>query len=304
MKISIVTAALNEAESLPTFLSKTEEYLNQSKWDYEVIVVDDGSTDSTWEEVKQSHIRNPRVLGLRLLVNTGQEVSLYLGAKKAKGDVVITMDCDLQHPVKLISEMVEKYEAGSKVVHAVKSANNSVGIGKRLTAKIFYLTFNFLSEFKFVSGSSNFRLIDAKFLKSVLHRYNHYLPLRALLAMQRVSESRVYYAVDARFGGISKYNFNRMLKLATELLFAISLRPLRISLLMIAMAIVGNVVGFYLSVNSLIPSAASQLISLSTFMIGVCPQMIIIAYVINMLNRIQNHESLIGEIISSQSEQF
>ena len=141
MTLSIVIPAYNEAEALPGLLVRVLEVVDSLSAATEVIIVDDGSSDDTWAVIALAAHRDDRVRGIRLSRNFGHQVALTAGLSASTGDVVVTMDADLQHPPEMIPALLAKAHDGFDVVYAVRSQSDAEGWLKIMTARLFYRAF-------------------------------------------------------------------------------------------------------------------------------------------------------------------
>jgi glycosyltransferase involved in cell wall biosynthesis len=158
--ISVVIPLLNEQEIIAATLCEVSAVLDGLAADYEIIVVDDGSTDGTFAELKKSNEGNPRIKGIRLSRHFGKEAAVLAGISRAQGQAVVTMDGDLQHPPALIPDLLAKWREGAQVVHGVKATRKHGGIFHRTASRIFNSLFSRIAGFSIVN-SSDFKLLDA-----------------------------------------------------------------------------------------------------------------------------------------------
>jgi polyisoprenyl-phosphate glycosyltransferase len=223
--LSIVTPAYNEAGSLPTLHERLVKVLGQGP-DWELIVVNDGSTDDTWRVVEGLHEKDPRVRGIHLLLNSGHMKALIAGIDHADGDLVVTMDADLQHPPELIPEIVAKWKAGAMLVNTIRKETVHEGVLKRISSRIYYQVFRWITGIPIRPGMADFRGIDHRVIRLVREYKEETLPVRFLLAKLPFPSAEIEYTPARRFAGETKYTFGRMLAFASESLFSFSLAPL------------------------------------------------------------------------------
>ena len=159
-KISIVTPFFNEEKGVDIFFQAIYEILNSIEIDYEVICVDDGSTDKTLSLLVQNNALNPRVKIISLSRNFGKEYALTAGIDAAQGDAVIPIDADLQDPPELIPSMIDEWLKGFPVVLAKRASRTSDTTFKRGTAHVFYKIINALSDVSIPENTGDFRLMD------------------------------------------------------------------------------------------------------------------------------------------------
>jgi glycosyltransferase involved in cell wall biosynthesis len=160
--ISVVIPLYNEGSHVSALLSDLKAALQQTRCRFEVILVDDGSPDDTWEKIKDEARTLPSLRAVRLSRNFGKELALCAGLERARGDAVIVMDGDGQHPPSLVPLMVEKWStSGTDIVQGVKTKRGSESLPGKLGAFLFYLILNKLSGFE-LKGASDFKLVNRK----------------------------------------------------------------------------------------------------------------------------------------------
>ena len=223
--LSLVVPAYNEAESLPALVAKLREVLGDSI-EWELLVCDDGSTDETFEVVQRLNAEDPRVRGIHLLLNGGHMKALVAGLDHAEGDLVITMDADLQHPPEVIPEIIRRWRGGALIVHTVRQETAHESIVKRLTSRLYYRLFSTVTGIPIRPGMADFRGIDRRVVLVVREHREETLPVRFLLAKLPFRSEEIPYVPAPRFAGTTKYSFSKMLRFATESLFSFSLAPL------------------------------------------------------------------------------
>jgi dolichol-phosphate mannosyltransferase len=224
-KLSIVTPAYNEAGSLPALYERLCQVLGTDP-DWELIIVNDGSTDGTWRVVDELHARDARVRGIHLLLNSGHMKALIAGIDHADGDLVITMDADLQHPPEVIPEIIAKWQAGALVVNTIRKETAHEGLLKRISSRLYYQVFRMVTGIPIRPGMADFRGIDHRVIQLVREYKEETLPVRFLLAKLPFPSAEIEYVPAERFAGVTKYTFRKMLAFASESLFSFSLAPL------------------------------------------------------------------------------
>ena len=223
--LSLVVPAYNEAESLPALVARLREVLG-TEIDWEVLVCDDGSTDGTIDVVERLNAEDPRVRGIHLLLNGGHMKALVAGLDHAEGDLVITMDADLQHPPEVIPEIIRRWKSGALVVHTIRQETAGESPLKRLTSRLYYRMFSAVTGIPIKPGMADFRGIDRRVVLVVREHREETLPVRFLLAKLPFRAEEIPYVPAARFAGTTKYSYSKMLRFATESLFSFSLAPL------------------------------------------------------------------------------
>lgn len=166
--VSLVVPAYNEEESIQEFLSRILPIMENTGYDYEIVFVDDGSSDRTASIIDGLSRHYPCIRLIKLSRNFGKEAALTAGLTYASGDAVIPMDCDLQDPPELIPEMIDLWEEGFKVVHAVRRNRTSDSWMKRETAKSFYSVMSMITDVYIPHNCGDFRLMDRAVVKAIL----------------------------------------------------------------------------------------------------------------------------------------
>jgi dolichol-phosphate mannosyltransferase len=228
--LSVVIPAYYEEGNLQRLYDELTQALSIADLAYEIIFVDDGSADATWQEITALHLRDNRVKGLRLSRNFGHQYALFAGLSASRGQAVVTMDADLQHPPAVIPELLQEWRKGMKIVHTVRNDHEGISWGKKLTSKIFYKFFSFLSGVQLSSGMADFRLLDRQVANELLKLKEGGLFLRGLVQWIGYPNSQVEFQCRDRFTGKSKYNFRRMLKFAWAGITSFSIKPLRLGI--------------------------------------------------------------------------
>lgn len=274
--LSIVIPAYDEERNLAVLHATLREVLDATvdADGWELVVVDDGSTDGTWAAIDALSAVDVRVRGVRLSRNFGHQAALLAGLAAARGQAVVMMDADLQHPPAVIPQLVRKWRDGFQVVHAVRRDPPSLPWAKRTTSRLYYGLFTFLSGVEIEPGSADFCLLDRQVLDEVLKFEEEGLFLRGLVHWVGYATASVPFDCGDRHAGKSKYNWSRMLALGWQGVSAFSLVPLRIGIgigllsstiafLSVAYAIVGWWLG-----DGVIPGWASS-VAISSFLFGV-----------------------------------
>jgi len=227
--LSVVVPAYKESANLEHLYEELVKSLSPLGYVWELIIVDDGSPDGTWECILGLQRRDSRIRGLRLSRNFGHQYALLAGMSEARGAAVITLDADLQHPPSLLPSLVREWEEGSKIVHTVRRDCPGVSWSKRFTSKMFYRVFSFLSGVHISPGMADFRLLDQQVVREILRLKESGLFLRGLVQWVGYSNSRVEFDCADRFAGETSYNFGRMLRFAWTGITSFSVVPLRLA---------------------------------------------------------------------------
>jgi len=227
--ISVVVPAFNEAPNIPRLIERVQQVLSGAE-DWELIVVDDGSTDDTLQVLRSLAFATAEIRYLSLTRNFGHQTALRAGLDHASGDCVISLDADLQHPPELIPEMIRNWRAGNEVVNMIRT-DAGVPLFKRLTSRFFYWLTNAISDYRIEPGSSDFRLLDRRVVDVLRTIGERSLFLRGLIPWLGFRQVNVAFTPATRNAGSSKYNLMGMVRLAMLGLTSSSVRPLHISTL-------------------------------------------------------------------------
>ncbi len=228
MLISIVIPIFNEEDALPTFNKSLVGLLQSVPHEYEVWYVAGGSTDQTSAIVKQLHAENHRVKLLELSRNYGHQAALTAGLDFAKGDVVITMDGDGQHPPHVIPELIAAYEQGNDVVLTQRRTTGEITYFQKLFSKTFYQVINRLSESEIVPDSADFRLLSQEVVQDLRALKEQHRFLRGMISWMGFQQTIVPFDAPPRLAGRSKFSLRKRLRLATDAIFSFSIVPINL----------------------------------------------------------------------------
>jgi len=227
--ISIVIPAFNEEENISNISNKLIIILNKITTNYEILFVNDGSTDSSEQILDKLNKNNQKIRYISLSRNFGHQAALQAGLNYASGDAVITMDCDLQHPPELIPEMIQKWESGFKVVNAIRKYTLKTSFFKRISSYFYYRLFNSLTNLSIIPGSADFKLYDKTVVEKLNSLKENARFLRGLSVWIGFDQTNVYYTAKDRASGETKYSFPKMIRLALDGITSFSNFPLRIA---------------------------------------------------------------------------
>jgi glycosyltransferase involved in cell wall biosynthesis len=228
--VSVVIPSYNEEGNVETLALRLIAIFKQLAYNYEVIFVDDGSSDDTLNKLKTLSNLYESFFYLEFSRNFGHQNALKAGYDNASGDCVICMDSDMQHPPELIPQFLEKWEEGYDVVYTTRKYADEATFFKRKTSDIYYQILNSMSDTKLEKGTADFRLIDRKVVNVLMQLPENGLFMRGLIRWLGFKQFAIHYECDPRFSGSSKYTFKRMVNFAVEGLTAFSVRPLNIAI--------------------------------------------------------------------------
>jgi dolichol-phosphate mannosyltransferase len=226
--LSVVAAAYDEAAVLPELVRRVTATLDAAGEEWELVLVDDGSRDATWEAIAAAAAADPRVRGIRLSRNFGHQLALTAGLSVARGDGVITMDADLQHPPEAIPQLLAA-RAGHDVVYGVRTEADAAGFWKRFSARVFYAILNRLSSLELPEGAADFRWMSRRVVDVLLEMPERHRFLRGLVRWAGYEQAFVEYERGERGAGASKYGLRRMVLFAWDAVVSFSSFPLRVA---------------------------------------------------------------------------
>jgi polyisoprenyl-phosphate glycosyltransferase len=227
--ISLVIPLLNEEGNINELLIRLKAILEKLGKSWEIILVDDGSRDTTFERIRHFANEDPRIIGFSLSRNFGQQIALIAGLNEARGNLIITLDADLQHPPELIPQLLDLQSEGYDIVNTKRIEHQGTGKFKKWSSAGFYKLLNKLSDVKLEPGSADFRLFTRKALDAFLafpekDRFN-----RGLVVWMGFKQGVVSYVAPPRTQGQTNYTFKKMMRLGLDGITAFSSKPLRIS---------------------------------------------------------------------------
>jgi dolichol-phosphate mannosyltransferase len=240
--LSVVVPLKDEADNLEPLSDRLREVLDTLTTRWEVVLVDDGSADDTHARAVALHQGDARFKVVRLSRSFGHQVALSAGLDVARGDAVVTLDGDLQHPPEVIPELVRRWREGAEVVYGTMVERQGESRLKDVTARTFYRTLTRLTDIEVPLGAGDFRLVDRVALDAFLSMREANRYLRGMFSWVGFEQVGVPYASPARRAGESKYTIGRMLRLATDAIVSFSDRPLRLALNLGFLVSLGSIV--------------------------------------------------------------
>jgi glycosyltransferase involved in cell wall biosynthesis len=228
VQLSVVVPLYNESESVHSLFARLLPVLERLTIRYEVICVDDGSTDTTLPELLEYHREHPFVKILSLSRNFGKEIALSAGIDYAIGAAVIPMDGDLQDPCELITDMVEQWRKGYEVVYATRRSRETDSVMKQWTARIFYRLMGYMSEVRIPSHTGDFRLLDRRVVDALKQFPERTRFMKGLFAWVGFKQTALLYDRPCREAGQSKWSYWRLWNFAIEGVTSFSSFPLKV----------------------------------------------------------------------------
>lgn len=227
--ISVVVPVLDEEDCLAELARRVRAALGSAGVHGEILFVDDGSRDATPERISALRAADPDVKAIHFTRTFGHQAALCAGLRFARGDAVVTMDGDLQHPPELLPELIAAWRKGADVVQAVRrTPSGRHPDAKERAGRLFHALLSRWSTTPIVPAGADFRLIDRRVVDALNRLDEHFAFVRGLVPWLGFPETRVEYTVQDRFAGRSKYRLRRMLRLALDGIVSFSVVPLRL----------------------------------------------------------------------------
>lgn len=252
---SFVIPVLNERETLPALARRLEPTLTALDGPSEIVLVDDGSTDGSFEIMRSLHEADPRYVVVRLSRNFGHQIAITAGLEHATGNAVIIMDADLQDPPEVVTALAAKWREGYDVVYAVRSERSGESRVKLATARWFYRLMGRMSDVDIPADAGDFRLVDRRVVDSVTAMPEHRRYLRGMFAWVGYDQIGVHYVRDARHAGVTKFPLRKMLSFAADGIVSFSTVPLRMTMTL----------GFVISAVSMLAAAGGVFAKVAGF---------------------------------------
>ena len=227
--LSVIVPCLNEENNLIEFKSRIIKVINDLSITYKIYFIDDGSTDKSWEIIKDFSNEDKNILGIKLSKNFGHQNAISAGFQSANSDYVLIMDADLQDPPELLHDMYNKISKNNLNVVYAKRIKSNENLFKKFTSKIFYIIFNALSDVKIPRDTSDFRIIDKKILNEIKKLSEKDIFYRGLIPWMGFKSNFVEFERKNRKQGQSGWTLVKMLNFAITALTSFSSIPIRLS---------------------------------------------------------------------------
>ena len=230
--LSIVVPVKDEEEAIGPFVERVrgviETLEDPAARSFEILFVDDGSSDRTLEVIREANARDGRIRALSFSRNFGKEAALSAGLDNARGDAVVPMDVDLQDPPEVLPEMIAKWREGFEIVYGVRNDRASDSLPKRLTADLYYRAHNWLSDDKIPEHAGDFRLLDRKVVDAIKAMPERNRFMKGLFAWAGFRQAFVAYSRAPRATGTSKFRYWQLWTFALDGITSSSTVPLRV----------------------------------------------------------------------------
>lgn len=272
---SIVIPIFNEQETLPELQKRLSYLMGALDGPVEVVLIDDGSMDSSYDIMLEMSHSDPRLKVAQLSRNFGHQTAITAGMDLAIGDAIVIMDADLQDPPEVVLEMAARWREGYEIIYGVREQRLGETWFKRTTAAVFYRLLRKMTDLDIPADVGDFRLVDRKALNAFKSLREHSRYIRGLFTWIGFKQTGVSYKRAERFAGETKYPLNKMVKLATDGIVSFSIAPLRFAL---------NC-GFAIAILSLMAAAGAIIVKLTG--IRVVPGWVSLVVVISFLGGVQ-----------------
>lgn len=226
---SIIAPIYNELENIPELYPRVRDVMDQTGKPWELILVDDGSSDGSTDVIRTLAENDERVRPVIFARNFGHQIAVTAGLDYSRGDAVVIIDADLQDPPEVILDLIEKWREGYEVVYAVRAEREGETWFKKTTASLFYRLIYRITDVNIPMDTGDFRLMDRKVVNVMNQMRERHRFLRGMSSWVGFKQIGVTYKRKARFAGETKYPFNKMLKLALNAVTSFSYFPLQLA---------------------------------------------------------------------------
>jgi len=229
-KVSFVLPAFNEGKNIDEMFELIHDWcVNHTQYNYEIIYVNDGSSDDSLVRIRNLSTKHKTVRYLSFSRNFGKEAAVTAGIGASQGDFTIVMDCDGQHPIKTVDDLIREYEKGYNLVFGVRKNRSGEGLIKRLTTPLFYWIMNRVLGVNIQPGLTDFCLVDRKVAREFLMLSEKDRNTRSLILWTGFSQKFVPFNADRRISGSATYSTGKLIKLAFDSFVSMSYKPLYLS---------------------------------------------------------------------------
>ena len=228
--ISIIAPIYNEVNNIPELYRRIGEVLDSAGDPWEIVMVDDGSTDGSTELIREYRNQDPRVAPVIFARNFGHQIAVTAGLDYCRGDAVVIIDADLQDPPEVILDMIAKWREGYEVVYAVRTEREGETWFKEFTASLFYRLIYRITDVDIPLDTGDFRLLDRKVVNVMNQMRERHRFLRGMSVWVGFKQTGVEYKRAARYSGETKYPLKKMIKFATDAITSFSYFPLQLAM--------------------------------------------------------------------------
>lgn len=267
--LSVVVSVYNEEQALEEFYQETSRIVNTLDWDYELIFVNDGSQDNSLSILEKLSLQDERVKVINFSRNFGHEAAMIAGLDYSRGDGMVCMDADLQHPPECLFDIVRCFEDGYQVINMVRTKNKDAGLIKNITSSAFYHLINAISDVHFEPNASDFFAVDRKVTQVLKDSYREKVRfLRGYVQNVGFRKTTLTYEARPRIAGESKYSLKKLFVFSINTILCFSNMPLKLGIYTgMFSAFLGMAVMIYtLFTRSGAPSGYATIVVLLCFM--------------------------------------
>jgi len=230
IRYSVIAPIFNEAGNIPELYRRVKETLEQTGESWELLMIDDGSTDGSTDEIRQLASQDDHIRPIIFARNFGHQIAVTAGLDYSRGQAVVIIDSDLQDPPEVILEMIARWKEGFEVVYAQRSEREGETWFKLLTANIFYRLIYRITDVKIPMDTGDFRLMDRKVVEVMKQMRERHRFLRGMSSWVGFKQTGVTYKRAARFSGETKYPLKKMVKFASDAITSFSYFPLQLAM--------------------------------------------------------------------------
>jgi len=228
-KLSVIAPCFNEEKNILTFYKKILLVINKINISYNIIFIDDGSTDDTWRIIKELSSKDKNIKAVKFSRNFGHQAALFCGIQKAEAEYVLILDVDLQDPPELLEEMYNKIILGNANIVYAQRAKTNEKFFKKITSILYYKIFNFLSDIKIPEQTSDFRIFDKKVLYELKKFRERNLFYRAIIPWMGFKSESVIFQRPNRIEGKTGWSLKKMINFGVDGIISFSNYPMRFS---------------------------------------------------------------------------
>ena len=251
--LSVIAPCYNEQEVIGEFILRTVVVLEEHFPNYELLLVDDGSSDSTVEKIAEFQRKNPNIRLIRFSRNFGKEAAVTAGLEHSNGEIVVMLDSDLQDPPSLIPLLLEKLDNGFDIVSAQHTLRKKESWLKKATSKLFYKIAANMTGLTIPDTVGDYRAMRRKVVNAVISVKDNVRYMKMIYAYVGFRNSTVLYEREPRFAGVTKYNYPRLITAALDAIISFSDKPLRyISLMSIGISVSAFLLTIYVIIHKII----------------------------------------------------
>lgn len=268
VEISVIIPLYNESLGIEDLFSRLTPVLQQLQISYEIICINDGSTDNTFEKLVELNQQNPAIKIVNLSRNFGKEIALTAGIDYASGAAVIPLDADLQDPPELIAQLIAKWREGYDVVYAVRRSRQGETWLKQVSAKAFYRTISSISHVPIPANTGDFRLLDRRVVEAIKKLPERTRFMKGLFTWVGYKQTAVFFERKPRHSGKTSWNYWQLWNFALDGIISFSYLPLKVwSYLGISISLISLLYALMLVLRTLIfgvdvPGYASLMVAI------------------------------------------